>query len=299
MASKINAVKAEIRAVEKNVDRIAEIQNARLYWAQLIEDLKNTKIDVAGKGQRNYIWITSFRLTPSLATAVEYIPDSVDMAGSMYVRSVDETVSGGGRRGTTTRADKRPWVIMTGYVKIPDDLPGNKPAATRRAEALMKALQNMGQSFICQKDHRYQEDSETGYLIPVSADKGPARAYRYLWDEENKEVVLAGLLTVEAAGDDENASPAEEWKELARDKSRRKPDWIAEGFIPENAVGVPCPIELARSEGRSRRPISRTDGYLDEVEVRWLELRSDKLARFTIFAKFADTFEYPKKSTML
>jgi type IV pilus assembly protein PilM len=302
MASKIRAIKNQITAVEKNVDRISEIQAARLYWSQFIEDLKNTKIDVAGRGQRNYIWITSLRLSPTLATAVDYVPDSVDSAGSMYLRVYDETGYGVGRSARSGRSasDSRPWVIITGYVKIPAEFKGDKSEATKRAEALMKALQAMGQAFVCQKDHRYLEDRDTGYLIPASPDKGPARAYRYVWDDAKKEIILEGLVTVETADEEEAPAPAEEWKELARSKSRKKPEWIVDGPIPEGAIGVPCSIELARAESKGRaRPITRTDGYLSDVEVRWLELRSDRLARFTIFARFADKFEYPKKSTML
>jgi len=293
MAAKISSIKNEIRAVEKKVDAIGEVQSARLYWAQFIEDLKNTKIDVAGRGQANYIWLTSLKMELSQAAAAQYIPGLVDMPGSLYTTAYATSARRSG-------VDTRPWVIITGYVKIPTHLPGSKPAATANAEKFVKALEVMGQAFVCQKDHRYREDKDTGYLIPVSPDKGPAKAYRYRWDETKKEAVLEGLVAVEAAEGEESPALAQQWQKLATHTGRRKPNWISDGPIQGDVTGMPCPIELAGAKSGARpKTLTRTDGYLDEVEVRLLVLQSDRLASFTVIARFADQFEYPKKSELL
>jgi len=302
MAGKISTIQSEIQGVEKKVDAIAKIQKARLDWAHFIEDLKNTKIQVAGRGKGNYIWLTSLRITTSASVATEFMPEMVDRPGGMYMsRTYPSSTSGTSRTKRTgaDRVDTRPWVFITGYVKIPADVPGKESAATARAEAFMKALEDMGDTFLCQKEHRYREDKETRSLIPVSADSGHAKAYRYNWDETKKEIVLEGLVAVEPAEGEEASAPADEWQVLATYKERKKPAWIVDGRIRKDAIGVPCPIELARSGGKGGRKMTATGGYLDEVHVRWLELRSQKLARFTMIGRFAEDFEYPNKSEML
>jgi len=160
----------------------------------------------------------------------------------------------------------------------------------------------MGERLACTKNHSFREDKDTGYLFPVSADTGPAKAYRYMWDEAEKEVVLEGLAPTasETAKGEESSAAAEKWQELARYKPRKKPEWIGGGSIQGANLDIPCPIELARTgDYRKAKKLSRTDGYLDEVRVRWLELKTSKLARVTIIAKFADEFDYPHKSEML
>jgi len=304
MASRIGAIQGEIQKVETKVDAIGEVQKARLYWAQFIEDLKNTKIEVAGTGRRNYIWLTYLRLSSSPVVMSEYLT-AAESPASMYLPQPSESsayVSSTKKsKKKKTGPDTRPWVVIEGYVKIPPELAGQEKEAIDRAKAFMEALEVMGQAFACQKEHRYREDKETGYLYPISPDAGDAKAYRYRWDEAKKEVVLEGFVEVKPSEGKEDSPPAEEWQVLVTFKSSKKPDWIGDDRIQKGEdVAIPCPIELVRSDGKSTaRNCARTPGYLDEVDVRWLEMRTEKLARFTILARFAGEFDYPYKTEML
>lgn len=307
MAAKISVIEGQISSMEKKVKAIGVVQDAREYWARFIEALKNTKLEVAGRGKKNYIWVTYLKVTSSQAEMLEYMPELENMPRGMYsVASYRTTTSSSSTRSTGTKRrgpDTRPWVIIRGYVKIPAQMAGDEREATARAEAFMKALEVMGEKLVCSKDHSYREDKDTGYLLPVSADTGPAKAYRYTWDEAKKEVVLEGLAPAAsetAEGEETSPTAAEGWQELARYKPRKKPEWIGDRSVQGVNFDIPCPIGLARSgDYRKAKKLSRTDGYLDEVRVRWLELKTEKLARVTIIAKFADNFDYPDKSEML
>ncbi len=301
MAGKISAIEGDISSVEKKLKAIGDVQDARLYWARFIEELKNTKMDVARRGQRNYIWLTYLKLGASQSELMEYMPESESMPMGLYAfqsyRSAP-TSSSSSRR--SRGPDTRPWVIIRGYVKIPAEVAGDEREATARAQEFMKALEVMGERFVCSKGHRYREDRESGYLYPVSPDPGPAKVYRYKWDDTEKEVVLQGLVAAKTAEGQESSAAADTWQELARYKPRKKPEWIGDGAIVGEDPQLPCPIELARTgDYRKAKTISRTDGYLDEVEVKWIKLQSTKIARFAILARFADEFEYEGKSKML
>ncbi len=360
----IDTIKADIEKIGEKVDAIAQIQQARLHWIEFIEDLKRTKADAAGAGRRNYIWLTGLRITSSEIVASEYDESLRAMwegtygTPSMY-RSPSSTSRSTRSRGT----DTRPWVIMTGYVKIPPEAAGEMSGsqATDRVERFMNALDRMGERFECARGHRYRPDEMTGVLYPVSVDTGPATAYRFYWDEKKSEVVLEGLVpsnpvgaevtpaeTEEAmetepsateaepgtAGEetaaesteateetpavepspeeppdtaavaetgteaDEEEGPSGEWKELARHKTRNKPDWLEEGRIVGEEISI-CPIELAVSD--KAIPCTRTFGYLDEVYISEVEppLPGERVARFKILARFDEQFEYAKKSEML
>jgi type IV pilus assembly protein PilM len=304
VARQISGVKGEIQAVERKVDAIGQIQDARLDWAEFIEDLKNVKIKVAGTGQMNYIWLTSLRITTSPGVIQEYLPEFADDPRAIFAsRSSVGGVSSSRKTGVsrTGTVDKRPWVFISGYVKIPPELRGDESAAAARVREFMRALKVMGQTFGCQKDHRFREDENTGDLYPVSPDTGPATAYRYRWDEEKKEVVLEGFTDRQPPEGEEASASEEAWQTLATLASRKKPDWLGDGRIAQgDDIDIPCPIGLAETGGRGRVwKCERNAGYLDDVNVRYLKLLSEKIAMFTIVARFAGDFDYPEKSGML
>jgi len=100
------------------------------------------------------------------------------------------------RKTTTSGPDTRPWAILSGFVKIPPEATGERSGtrATDRVEMFMNALDRMGERFECTRGHRFRLDEATGILYPVSPDTGPARAYRFRWDEAASDIVLEGLI---------------------------------------------------------------------------------------------------------
>jgi type IV pilus assembly protein PilM len=354
-SGEIKKIQGEIQEVEKKVDDIADLQSARLHWAQLIEELKKTKVKAAGKGQRNHIWLTALLITNSRMAASDYIPELETIDGdttSLYsyrrgtfMSSSRQTT----RKKTSSTTDTRPYVIITGYVKIPPEVSGQESARfyAKAVEDFKNALETMGETFAC-KEHRFREDVNTGILLPVSADAGPAKAYRYRWDESASKLILEGLeeevkkeakeetkeegkaeatdegkkdekeLTTEKevkekpegagqeAAEGEKKEEKEEsllegnWKLLAEQKMKKKPEWINEGPIKGNEI--PCPIEMARATtGKGRPPnATRTGGYLEEVHPRGFEepLPGERVGRFTMEGRLAEEFYYAKKSEL-
>jgi len=335
----INNINIDIQKVGEKVDAIAQIQAARFHWIELIEELKKTKAEAAGKGQRNYIWLTGIRITTNEMVAAEYDDTIRSMwEGTFRLPSLYRTRSYGPRSSTgreRTGTDTRPWVIITGYVKIPVEVSGERSGsrATHRVELFMNALDRMGKRFECAKGHRYREDAETGALYPVSPDTGPAKAYRYRWDEKTNEVVLEGLMPIKPAepaesraeekaeenpaeagaegasaegtaegeftGSEEAPASPEEWKELLRYKPRKKPNWLDESGIKGDEII--CPVMLVRTDGDKKLKCTRTVGYFDSVYISKVDapLPGERVANFKILARLAEELEYAKKSQML
>ncbi len=230
-ATEIRKIRDEIRKIGDQVDAIAVVQQARLRWTQLIEALKTTKQEVAGKGQRNYIWLTGLRITENQMVAAEYVDELRDMSRGMYrLPSTYRAPTTASRSQKTKKkapgAENRPWVIITGYIKIPPEASGQQSAviASARAEAFKNALEVMGEKFVCSKDHAYREDKSTGALYPISADTGPAKAYRFVWDESAGKVILEGLM-------EDSSTPTAPTPDAAT-----QPDATPAGPTPEGAA---------------------------------------------------------------
>lgn len=302
-AAEIKMIEGEIQKVEKKVDAITEMQNARLYWAEFIEELKRTKASAAGRGQRNVIWLIGLRITTNQAVASEFVPTMRDSLRGTYRLATSSTIGPSTRstaRRTTAADASRPWVIITAYVKIPPEASGETSSAiaSARAGVFKNALEVMGEQFACTKEHRYREDKATGVLYPVSPDSGPAKAYRYRWDDAEKQLVLEGLVKAEPA-EGEEAGSGDPWQVLANYKTR-KPNWITE---EGTLVGdeIICPISVANSQGKRTLKCNRTGGYLDDVQFSEFEmpLPGERVLRFSIVARLAEDFYYSKKSEML
>jgi type IV pilus assembly protein PilM len=198
--NKISTVQNDIQKVGEKIDAIAQVQMARLHWVQFIEDLKNTKAEAAGKGQRNYIWLTGLRITTNEMVAAEWateIREARETGGPQLPSLYRPPSSSRTRKTTTSGPDTRPWVILTGFVKIPPEATGERSGgrATDRVEMFMNALDRMGERFECTRGHRFRLDEATGILYPVSPDTGPAKAYRFRWDEAASDIVLEGLIS--------------------------------------------------------------------------------------------------------
>lgn len=197
--NKISGVQNDIQKVGEKIDTIAQIQLARLHWVQFIEDLKNTKAEAAGKGQRNYIWLTGMRVTDKDMVAAEWASEIRGQweTGGVGLPSLYRPPSSSRTRKTrTTGPDTRPWVILTGFVKIPPEATGDRSGsrATDRVEMFMNALDRMGERLECTRGHRFRLDEATGILYPASPDTGPATAYRFRWDEASSDIILEGLI---------------------------------------------------------------------------------------------------------
>ena len=301
-ASEIKKIQGEIQEVEKKVDDIVELQGARLHWSQFIEELKKTKVEAAGKGQRNHIWLTGLLIANSRMAASDFIPGLGMLDGDMYSPSSYRrgsfmpSLRQASRKRTSSTTDTRPYVIITGYVKIPREVSGPQSATfyAKAVETFRNSLETMGETFGCTKAHRYREDKATGILYPISPDSGPAKAYRYRWDDSAKRLILEGLEEEvkkeepkEATAEKGEAVTPEKPKEEAKEevkkegaeepkgeekKEEEKGEALPEGawkvlatqrltkkpdWLNEGAIKgneIPCPIEMARAERSKARP---------------------------------------------
>lgn len=265
--NKISAVENDIQKVGEKIDAITQIQLARLHWVQFIEDLKKTKAEAAGTGQRNYIWLTSMRVTDKEMVAAEWASEIRDQweTGGVGLPSLYRSSTSRTRKTRTTGPDTRPWVILTGFVKIPPEATGDRSGsrATDRVEMFMNALDRMGERLECTRGHRFRLDEATGILYPTSPDTGPATAYRFRWDEAKSTIILEGLISPGDMDLDLLLPPIEDETEVSgagAAPAAQPVEGTSEPAVSEPESPEPATSEAATPPAEAAPELSPTEG---------------------------------------